>query len=169
VIGISKAYVTRVGEGPFPSELDDEMGDRLRQAGQEFGSTTGRPRRTGWLDAVALREAVRINGMTGLAITKMDVLNDLESIKICTGYQYHQDLLTDYPHDLDVINQCRPVYEEIDGWCTDICDVTRWEELPPQAQAYLRKIEELAGCPVVLVSVGARRDQTIQVKNPFQG
>ncbi len=169
VIGISKAYVTRVGEGPFPSELDDEMGDRLRRAGQEFGSTTGRPRRTGWLDAVALREAVRINGMTGLAITKMDVLNDLESIKICTGYQYHQDLLTDYPHDLDVINQCRPVYEELDGWCTDICDVTRWEDLPAQAQAYLRKIEELAGCPVVLVSVGPRRDQTIQVKNPFQG
>jgi adenylosuccinate synthase len=169
VIGISKAYVTRVGEGPFPSELDDEMGDRLRQAGQEFGSTTGRPRRTGWLDAVALREAVRINGMTGLAITKMDVLNDLESIKICTGYQYHKDLLTDYPHDLDVINQCRPVYEEIDGWCTDICDATRWEELPAQAQAYLRKIEELVGCPVVLVSVGPRRDQTIQVKNPFRG
>ncbi len=167
VVGISKAYVTRVGEGPFPTELHDEMGDRLRKAGQEFGSTTGRPRRTGWLDAVALREGVRINGMTGLAITKMDVLNDLEVIKVCTAYSYRGDLLTDYPHDLDVLAQCQPVYEEVEGWRRDISGVTRVEDLPSQARSYIRKIEELAGCPVVLISVGPRRDQTIQVKNPF--
>ncbi|MDO3378682.1 adenylosuccinate synthase [Geoalkalibacter halelectricus] len=167
VIGISKAYVTRVGEGPFPTELKDEMGDRLRQTGQEFGATTGRPRRTGWLDAVALREAVRLNGMTGLAITKMDVLNDLETIKVCTAYTCQGELLTDYPHDLEVLSRCQPVYEEVEGWCQDISGLTRLEEFPAQARSYLQKIEELCGCPVVLVSVGPRRDQTIQVKNPF--
>ncbi len=119
VIGISKAYVTRVGEGPFPSELTDAMGEQLRQAGQEFGSTTGRPRRTGWFDAVALREAVRTNGMTGLAITKMDVLNDLETIKICTAYAYRGQLLEDFPRDLEVLKECKPVYEEMEGWQSD--------------------------------------------------
>ncbi|KIH76130.1 Adenylosuccinate synthetase [Geoalkalibacter ferrihydriticus] len=169
VIGISKAYVTRVGEGPFPTELNDEMGDRLRRIGQEFGATTGRPRRTGWLDAVALREAVRLNGMTGLAITKMDVLNELETIKICTAYSCQGELLTDYPHDLEVLAKCQPVYEEFEGWQQDTCDLSRLEDFPPQARSYLKKIEELCGCPVVLVSVGPRRDQTIQLKNPFDG
>ncbi|BCR03390.1 adenylosuccinate synthetase [Desulfuromonas versatilis] len=167
VIGISKAYVTRVGEGPFPTELNDEMGDRLRQAGQEFGSTTGRPRRTGWFDAVALREAVRTNGMTGLAITKMDVLNDLETIKVCTGYSLRGELLENFPRDLETLKDCKPVYEEVEGWKSDISGATSVEMLPPQAAAYLKKLEEVTGCPVVLVSVGPRRDQTIQVKNPF--
>ena len=168
VIGISKAYVTRVGEGPFPTELDDEMGEHLRQAGQEFGSTTGRPRRTGWFDAVALREAVRINGMTGLAITKMDVLNDLDIIKICTAYSYRGDLLEEFPQDLEVLKETKPVYEEIEGWKTNISGATTLGELPATARSYLQKLEEVTGCPVVLVSVGARRDQTIQVKNPFE-
>lgn len=167
VIGISKAYATRVGEGPFPTELKDEMGDRLRHIGQEFGATTGRPRRTGWLDAVALREAVRLSGMTGLAITKMDVLNELETIKVCTAYTCQGQLVTDYPHDLDILSRCQPVYEEFEGWRQDISGVTRFEELPQVARSYLQKIEELVGCQVVLVSVGPRRDQTIQVKNPF--
>lgn len=167
VIGISKAYATRVGEGPFPTELKDEMGDRLRHIGQEFGATTGRPRRTGWLDAVALREAVRLSGMTGLAITKMDVLNELETIKVCTAYTCQGQLVTDYPHDLDILSRCQPVYEEFEGWRQDISGVTRVEELPQAARTYLSKIEELVGCQVVLVSVGPRRDQTIQVKNPF--
>jgi adenylosuccinate synthase len=167
VIGISKAYVTRVGEGPFPTELNDEMGEKLRQAGQEFGSTTGRPRRTGWFDAVALREAVRTNGMTGLAITKMDVLNDLETIKICTGYSYHGEFIEEFPRDLDILAECKPVYEEQEGWQTDISGASRFEELPVQARNYLKKLEEVAGCPVVLVSVGPRRDQTIQLRNPF--
>ncbi len=167
VVGISKAYVTRVGEGPFPTELNDEMGERLRQAGQEFGSTTGRPRRTGWLDAVALREAVRLNGMTGLAITKMDVLNDLEVIKVCTAYRYRGELLEEFPRDPEVLSECTPVYEEAEGWQTDLCEAKSLEALPPKARDYLKRIEGWAGCPVVLVSVGPRRDQTIQLRNCF--
>jgi len=167
VIGISKAYVTRVGEGPFPTELHDDMGERLRQAGQEFGSTTGRPRRTGWFDAVALREAVRTNGMTGLAITKLDVLNELETIRICTAYTCDGERLETFPRDAEVLSRCTPVYEEVPGWQCDISGAQRMEDLPEQARAYLRTLEEVTGCPVVLVSVGPRRDQTIQVKNPF--
>ncbi len=167
VIGISKAYVTRVGEGPFPTELLDDMGERLRQTGNEFGSTTGRPRRTGWFDAVALREAVRTNGMTGLAITKMDVLNDLETIKLCTAYSYRGELLEEFPMDLDVLRECKPVYEEVDGWKCDITGAKTFEELPEKARAYVQKLEQVTGCPILLVSVGPRRDQTIQLRNPF--
>ncbi|HKL48798.1 MAG TPA: adenylosuccinate synthase, partial [Desulfuromonadales bacterium] len=167
VIGISKAYVTRVGEGPFPTELENEDGRKLQEAGHEFGSTTGRPRRTGWLDIVALREAVRTSGMTGLAITKMDVLNDFESIKVCTAYSRQGEMIEDFPRDAEILNQCHPVYEEIDGWQQDISSVTRFEDLPVEARNYLGKIEEWCECPVVLVSVGPRRDQTVLVKNPF--
>jgi adenylosuccinate synthase len=167
VIGIAKAYVTRVGEGPFPTELHDEMGEKLRRQGNEFGSTTGRPRRTGWFDAVALRDAVRASGMTGLAITKMDVLNDLATIKVCTAYVYRGELLEDFPKDLDILKECTPVYEEIDGWQSDLSEIRSFDELPAPAKAYLKKLEQVTGCPVVLVSVGPRRDQTIQVKNPF--
>jgi adenylosuccinate synthase len=167
VIGISKAYVTRVGEGPFPTELSDAMGERLRQAGNEFGSTTGRPRRTGWFDAVALREAVRTNGMTGLAITKLDVLNDLESIRFCTGYTWRGEHLADFPRDIDVLAECEPIYQEMEGWRCDISGARSLAELPSQARAYLEKLEEVTGCPIVLVSVGPRRDQTIQLSSPF--
>jgi len=167
IIGISKAYVTRVGEGPFPTELLDEMGDTLRKAGHEFGSTTGRPRRTGWLDMVALREAVRLNGLTGLAITKMDVLNDLEGIKVCTAYSYRGELLGDFPRDPEVLAECTPVYEELPGWQSDICEIKSYEQLPEKAKAYLKQLEAWSGCPVVLVSVGPRRDQTIQLRSPF--
>jgi adenylosuccinate synthase len=168
VIGISKAYVTRVGEGPFPTELHDEMGERLRKAGSEFGATTGRPRRTGWFDAVALREAVRTNGLSGLAITKLDVLNDLDSIKICTAYSYRGELLEEFPHDANTLKECKPVYEEIDGWKCDICSVTEYDQFPEKVKSYLAKLEEITGCPVVLASVGPRRDQTIQLRNPFE-
>jgi adenylosuccinate synthase len=167
VVGITKAYCTRVGEGPFPSELHDEMGERLRTAGHEFGATTGRPRRCGWFDAVALREAVRLNGLTGLAITKLDVLNELESIKVCTAYSYHGELLEEFPREADVLRECTPIYEEFDGWRSNICEARSLTDLPQAARAYLSKLEELAGCPAVLVSVGPRRDQTIQVSNPF--
>ena len=167
VVGITKAYCTRVGEGPFPSELHDDMGERIRKAGREFGSTTGRPRRCGWFDAVALREAVRLNGMTGLAITKLDVLNELESIKVCTAYSYKGELLEEFPRDADILSECTPVYEEFDGWQSDICEARSMDDLPEAAKAYLAKLEELAGCPAVLVSVGPRRDQTIQISNPF--
>ena len=167
VIGISKAYVTRVGEGPFPTELNDEMGERLRAAGNEFGATTGRPRRTGWLDIVALREAVRTNGLTGIALTKTDVLNDLETIKVCTAYRYGEQLLEEFPQDLDVLKSCTPVYEEVPGWQQDICGISDYAKLPEQVRDYVAKIESWVGCPVVLVSVGPRRDQTIQRMNPF--
>jgi adenylosuccinate synthase len=167
VIGISKAYCTRVGEGPFPSELLDEVGDTLRKAGNEFGSTTGRPRRCGWFDAVALREAVRLNGLTGLAITKLDVLNDFDTIKVCTGYSYQGQLLECFPRDPDVLRDCHPVYETFEGWRSDISAAQSYDQLPAVAKSYLKKLEELSGCPIVLISVGPRRDQTIQLSNPF--
>ena len=167
VVGITKAYCTRVGEGPFPSELHDEMGERLRKAGNEFGSTTGRPRRCGWFDAVAIREAVRLNGLTGLAVTKLDVLNELDAIKVCTAYSYKGQMLEEFPRDADVLQECTPVYEEFEGWRSDICEARTMADLPAAAKAYLAKLEELSGCPAVLISVGPRRDQTIQVSNPF--
>jgi adenylosuccinate synthase len=167
VIGITKAYCTRVGEGPFPSELHDEMGESLRKSGHEYGSTTGRPRRCGWFDAVAIREAVRLNGLTGLAITKLDVLNELESIKVCTAYSYKGQLLEDFPREADILQECTPVYEEFEGWRSNICEARTMADLPAAAKAYLAKLEELSGCPAVLISVGPRRDQTIQVSNPF--
>ncbi|MCW8892571.1 MAG: adenylosuccinate synthase [Deltaproteobacteria bacterium] len=167
VIGISKAYVTRVGEGPFPTELNDEMGETLRAAGNEFGATTGRPRRTGWLDIVALREAVRTNGLTGIALTKMDVLNDLETVKVCTAYRYGEQLLEEFPQDYDVLKDCTPVYEEIPGWLTDISTLSSYEELPVQVIDYVEKIEAWTGCPVVMVSVGPRRNETLMRSNPF--
>ncbi len=168
VIGISKAYVTRVGEGPFPTELHDEMGEKLRAAGSEFGATTGRPRRCGWLDIVALREAVRTNGLTGIALTKMDVLSELDAVKVCTAYKYKDELLEDFPQDFDVLKECTPVYEEVTGWQKDICSLEKYEELPQQVLDYVDKIEAWAGCPVVLVSVGPRRDQTLIRTNPFE-
>ena len=168
VVGISKAYVTRVGEGPFPTELHDAMGEQLRRTGQEFGATTGRPRRTGWFDAVALREAVRTNGMTGLAITKLDVLNELATIRVCTAYDCDGERLETFPRDAEVLSRCTPVYEDLPGWQSDISGAGSFDELPEKARAYLRKLEEFTGCPVVLVSVGPRRDQTIQLQNPFE-
>lgn len=167
VIGITKAYVTRVGEGPFPTELFDEMGEQLRAAGHEFGATTGRPRRCGWLDIVALREAVRVNGLTGLALIKMDVLNDLETIKVCTSYRCGDQLFNDFPSDLDVLQQCTPVLEDVAGWQTPINDIKDFDELPQQAIDYVKQIEAWAGVPVVMVSVGPRRDETMLRSNPF--
>jgi len=167
VVGISKAYVTRVGSGPFPTELDDEVGERIRKIGSEFGATTGRPRRTGWFDAVAVREAVRLSGMTGLAVTKMDVLNDFETIKICTAYSWHGKLLEQFPRDFEILKECTPIYEEIEGWNCDLSGARSMKDLPKEALAYLDKLAEVSNCPVVLVSVGPRRDQTIQVSNPF--
>ena len=167
VIGISKAYVTRVGEGPFPTELHDAMGDQLRAAGSEFGATTGRPRRTGWLDIVALREAVRLNGLTGIALTKLDVLNDLDTIKVCTAYRYGDDLLDVFPQDYEVLKECTPVYEEVAGWKSDISALEDYAQLPRKTQDYIARIEAWTECPVVLASVGPRRDQTLLRSNPF--
>lgn len=167
IIGISKAYVTRVGSGPFPTELFDADGDQLREAGGEFGSTTGRPRRCGWFDAMVLRYAVRINGLTGIALTKLDVLSGFDSIKICTGYTLNGKPLETLPAALEAFENCQPVYEEMPGWHSDITGATTFEELPANARAYVHRLQELSGCPIVLVSVGPRRDQTIILRNPF--
>ncbi len=167
IIGISKAYVTRVGGGPFPTELFDADGEKIRKVGSEFGATTGRPRRCGWFDALVLRYAVRLNGLTGVALTKLDVLDDFDTIKICTGYSYNGKTLDELPANLEVFSQCKPIYEELPGWKTDITQVRRFEDLPPNAQTYVKRLEELVGCPMVLVSVGPGRESTIILKNPF--
>ena len=168
VVGISKAYATRVGSGPFPTELEDETGELLRQAGREFGSTTGRPRRCGWFDALVARYAVRVNGLSGIAITKLDVLSGLKTVKICTAYTYQGVVLDEIPASLEIIEQCSPIYEELPGWSEDITGAKAMADLPENARAYVARIEELSGAPVVLVSVGPRRDETIVLRNPFQ-
>jgi adenylosuccinate synthase len=167
VIGISKAYVTRVGSGPFPTELEDADGENLRQVGREFGSTTGRPRRCGWFDAIVAKYAVRVNGLTGVALTKLDVLDGLDTIRICTGYAYDGKTLDELPANLEIFDRCRPLYEEMPGWNADISKARSFADLPENAQKYVKRLEELISCPIVLVSVGARRDQTIMLKNPF--
>lgn len=167
VIGISKAYVTRVGSGPFPTELLDETGEQIRQTGGEFGATTGRPRRCGWFDAMVIKYAVRINGLTGISLTKLDVLSGFDRIKVCTGYSYEGKILETLPAALEVFERCVPVYEELPGWHADITAARTFEDLPENARKYVLRLQELAGCPIVMVSVGPRRDQTITLKNPF--
>lgn len=167
IIGISKAYVTRVGSGPFPTELLEETGEKLRQIGGEFGATTGRPRRCGWFDAMVIRYSVRVNGLTGIALTKLDVLSDFDTIKVCTGYTFEGKTLETLPAALNIFENCQPVYEELPGWKSDITGAKSYDELPANARAYVRRLEELAGCQIVMVSVGPRRDQTITLRNPF--
>jgi adenylosuccinate synthase len=167
VIGIVKAYTTRVGRGPFPTELLDEIGSRLQEKGAEFGATTGRRRRCGWLDAVILRNAVRLNGVTSLAITKLDVLDGLETLKICTHYEYQGRLLEVFPASLKVLGDCRPVYETLPGWTETISGIKHFTRLPRNVRNYLRRIEELTDTPIGIVSIGPDRDQTIVLKNPF--
>ncbi|MCG9969006.1 adenylosuccinate synthase [Pelotomaculum terephthalicicum JT] len=161
VLGVMKAYTTRVGEGPFPTELNDEVGAFMRDKGGEFGTTTGRSRRCGWFDGVIARYAVRINGLDYLAITKLDVLSGLERVKICTGYQYRGDVLTDFPASLKVLGECVPVYEEMPGWREDITTAGKLEDLPVNARKYLERISEVAGAPIGLIGVGSKRSQTI--------
>lgn len=168
IVGISKAYVTRVGSGPFPTELLDADGELLRKTGAEFGATTGRPRRCGWFDAMVIRYAVRTNGLTGIALTKLDVLSVFETIKVCTGYNYEGKHLETLPSALHIFEKCVPVYEELPGWKCDITKAKTFDELPLNAKKYVQRLEELAGCQIVLVSVGPRRDETIIVRNPFK-
>ncbi|MDZ4342619.1 MAG: adenylosuccinate synthetase, partial [Candidatus Binatia bacterium] len=167
IIGISKAYTTRVGSGPFPTEIDGPEGETLRREGAEFGATTGRSRRCGWFDAVGVRHAVRTNGLTGLALTKLDVLSRFEKIPICTGYRYGEKLISDFPASSKVMQGAQPVYEEMDGWDTPLDDVRKFSDLPANAQKYVRRIEEVIGTEIILVSVGPGREQTILLKNPF--
>ena len=167
VLGIVKAYTTRVGEGPFPTELTDDMGIYLRDAGHEFGTTTGRPRRCGWFDAVITKYTVRISGLSSMAVTKLDVLTGLDTIKICTGYRLGDEIIRDFPASLKVLAQCVPVYEDMPGWKEDISSARKIEELPVAAQNYLNRISELSGAPVSILGVGTRRSQTIIMDNQF--
>ncbi len=167
VLGICKAYATRVGGGPFPTELHDEVGDRLRDRGNEYGATTGRPRRCGWIDLVALKRAVQINGIAGLAITKLDVLDGLPSIKVCIAYEYRGKRRELAPLDAAGWAECKPVYLEFPGWQESTCGIREFSQLPPAARAYLRAVEELAETHIALVATGADRDDTIALKDPF--
>ncbi len=167
VLGISKAYTTRVGEGPFPTELEDEIGKKLRDVGAEYGATTGRPRRCGWLDGFALAYSARINGLSDLAVTKMDVLTGIDPIKICVGYKCGDETLEDFPPDLEILADCEPVLEEIPGWTEDITGARKLSDLPENAINYLKKMEEISGVKVSLVSVGKDREETIVINNLF--
>jgi len=168
IVGIVKAYTTRVGEGPFPAELLDETGDYMQKKGAEFGATTGRKRRCGWLDTVLLRNAARLNSLTGLAITKLDVLGGLKTLKICTGYEFNGKLLQDFPASLKILSACKPVYEEMPGWDEDISGIRIFKELPKTTRNYLKKIEKLIEIPINIVSVGPGRNETIMIKNPLK-
>ena len=167
VLGITKAYTTRVGYGPFPTELFDEVGEHLSSKGREFGATTGRARRCGWFDAVALRRSIRINSISGMCITKLDVLDDLESIRICTGYKINGELFDTPPVGADAIAQCEPVYEEHKGWKGSTVGIKVLKKLPEQAIAYLKRIEELTSINIDIVSTGPDRADTIVINHPF--
>lgn len=168
VVGITKAYATRVGEGPFPSELKGDDANWLREQGGEYGATTGRPRRCGWFDAVAARYAARINGLDGLVVTKLDVLDKVEKIKICTGYKYNGKKLDDFPSESSILFKCEPVYETFDGWMAPTCGIKSFDKLPKKAQEYIKKLEALTGVEVIIISVGASREDSIMMKNPFK-
>ena len=161
VMGISKAYTTRVGRGPFPTEMQGKLEEYTRQKGGEFGATTGRPRRCGWFDAVLVNYAVRINGMDSMVLTKIDVLSDFDKIKICTSYKCNEEIIKEFPVNLETLQNCIPLYEEMEGWKGDISQITKYGDLPHQLKDYINRIEELVRTKVVIVSVGPKRSQTI--------
>ncbi len=162
ILGIFKAYQTRVGTGPMPTELKDKTGEAIRECGHEYGTVTGRPRRCGWFDAVAARHSTRINGFSTAAITRLDVLDTLPQLKICVGYNLDGQAIDYFPASVSALERCQPVYEELPGWHTPTADIRQFDRLPPQAQHYVNRLEELIGCPASLISVGERREQTIQ-------
>lgn len=160
-LGVVKAYTTRVGNGPLPTELEEPLASHVRELGKEFGATTGRPRRCGWFDAVVVRYAVRINGLTDLAVTKLDVLDTLDRLAVCTGYEVEGEVYTEFPGDISALETITPRYEWFDGWSGSTADARRLEDLPSQARAYLDRIQALVEAPIAYVSVGTRRDQII--------
>ncbi|HLG22534.1 MAG TPA: adenylosuccinate synthase [Candidatus Manganitrophaceae bacterium] len=168
VLGVAKAYTTRVGSGPFPSELNDAMGETLRTKGKEFGATTGRPRRCGWFDAVLVRYAVRVNHLASLAITKLDVLDGLSEVLLCVGYRHEGKVFREMPASLRVLDKCEPVYERFPGWSEPTTGVTSYNKLPQKAQVYLEAISEQVGCRLDLISTSSKRGETIVLRNPFQ-
>ena len=163
-VGIAKAYTTRVGKGPFPTELEDETGEWIREKGHEYGVTTGRSRRCGWLDIVILKTSVRVSGLTSLAVTKIDTLSGLEKVKMCVGYKFNDEIIDYFPASLEDLAKCEPIYEEFDGWDESVANARSYEELHPNARKYLERIEELTDTRISIVSVGPRRDQTMRVK-----
>lgn len=162
-VGIAKAYTTRVGKGPFPTELENEIGEWIREKGHEYGVTTGRSRRCGWLDAVILKTTVRVSGLTSLCVTKIDTLAGLEKLKICVGYKFNDKVIDYFPASLNDLEKCEPIYEEFDGWGEEVAEARSYEELPENAKKYLNRIEELTGTKISIIGVGPRRDQTIRV------
>ena len=167
VLGITKAYTTRVGGGPFPTELTDDVGRYLATRGAEFGATTGRARRCGWFDAAALKRSIQLNGVSGLCITKLDVLDGVEAVKICVGYEIDGEMSDILPVGAEELARCVPVYEEMAGWMESTVGVKRQDALPKAARAYLARIESLTGVPIDLISTGADRDETIVLRHPF--
>ncbi|MGD9943519.1 MAG: adenylosuccinate synthase [Burkholderiaceae bacterium] len=167
VLGIVKAYTTRVGGGPFPTELSDDVGKHLATVGKEFGSVTGRPRRCGWFDAPALKRSIQINGISGLVVTKLDVLDGLKTVKLCTAYRSGGQTLDLLPFGADAVADCQPVYEELPGWSESTVGVRDWSALPANAQRYLQRLAEVAGAPIDMVSTGPDRDETILLRHPF--
>jgi adenylosuccinate synthase len=167
VIGVAKAYTTRVGEGPFPTELKDQLGEKIREKGGEYGATTGRPRRCGWFDSVVVNHSIRINGIREMAITKLDVLNDFDKIKIGVGYRLNGKVFHHIPSNSEILQRSEPIYEELNGWRTEIKGVRNFSDLPHNAQRYIKRIEELIDTKITMISVGSERNETIEVKNPF--
>ena len=164
VLGVAKAYITRVGEGPFPTEIHNEVGELIQKRGQEYGATTGRARRCGWFDGVALRYAVRVNGLDGLILTKLDILGGLSRIRICTAYRYRGKVIQDFPLEASHWQECEPVYEEMEGWDDDAFEAKRIEDFPRPIQKYLRRIEEIGGVPILFLSVSAERDNLLALR-----
>ncbi|THJ18979.1 MAG: adenylosuccinate synthase [Nitrospira sp. CG24B] len=167
VMGIAKVYTTRVGSGPFPTELTDEVGQGLQERGKEFGSTTGRARRCGWFDAVVVRHATQVNGLSSLAVTKLDVLDGCKELKLCTGYRHGSTIHKDMPADLDVLTGCEPIYQRMKGWTASTTGATSYKKLPAEAKRYLARIEELAQCRIDMISTGSKRAETIMLRNPL--
>jgi adenylosuccinate synthase len=163
VLGVFKAYCTRVGAGPMPTELKDETGNLIREQAQEYGTTTGRARRCGWFDAVAARFSSRVNGFTGMAITRLDILDTFPSLKICVSYQLDGHTIDYFPGSATALERCQPVYEELPGWQTSTTGIREYEQLPPEARRYIVRLEELVACPANLISVGSAREETIEV------
>jgi len=161
VMGVVKAYVTRVGSGPFPTEQENEIGEAMRASGKEFGTTTGRARRCGWFDAVLMKYATRVNGLTSIAITKLDVLSQFDAIKVCVGYKYKDQIFEQFPPHQTIFHKCEPVYEEMAGWQEDITGIEKYDDLPVAARKYIERIEEISQVPVAMISLGPKRDQTI--------
>ncbi len=167
VMGIAKAYTTRVGSGPLPTELTDEVGQGLQERGREFGSTTGRARRCGWFDAVVVRHAAQVNGLSSLTVTKLDVLDGCKELKLCTGYKHSNVLYKEMPADLEVLTNCEPVYQRMKGWTTSTTGATTYKQLPVEAKRYLARIEDLAQCRIDMISTGSKRAETIVLRNPL--